>query len=99
MSIFLTTPVFVWLFWPKAKPWIYPFLWLTAVLGLLPPLFYQNSGYVQFGYRFALDITPYLVMLLACGQMPMTRRTKGLILLGVVVCLIGAIVFKRTGPI
>jgi hypothetical protein len=99
MSIFLTTPVLARLFWPKARPWMYPILWATAIPALLPPLFYQNSGYVQFGYRFALDITPYLIMLLAVGRIPMNKVTKGLIIAGIAVNLIGAIVFKRAGPI
>ena len=99
MSVFLTTPVFVRLFWPKARPWLYPVLWATVVPALLPPLFYQNSGYVQFGYRFSLDVTPYLVMLLAVGRVPMTRWTKTLIIAGIVINLIGAVAFKRAGPI
>jgi hypothetical protein len=99
LSIFLTTPVFARLCGPRARPWMYPILWATAIPGLLPPLFYQNSGYVQFGYRFALDVTPYLVMLLAVGRVPLNRWTKALILLGVAVNLAGAIAFKRSGPI
>jgi hypothetical protein len=99
MSIFLTTPLFVQLFWPRARPWMYPLLWAAAVPALLPPLFYQNSGYVQFGYRFALDITPYFIMLLAVGKMPLNRWTKALILLSIAVNMVGAIAFKRSGPI
>jgi len=99
MSIFLTTPLFAGLFWPRAKPWLYPILWATAIPALLVPLFYQNSGYVQFGYRFALDITPYLVMLLSVGRIPMNRKTKALIIAGILVNLAGAVAFKRTGPI
>jgi hypothetical protein len=99
MSIFMTTPIFVWLFWPRAKPWLYPILWASALPALAVPLFYQNSGYVQFGYRFALDITPYLVMLLAVGRLPMGRWTKVFILVGIAVNLAGAIAFKRAGPI
>ena len=87
------------LFWPRARPWMYPILWATAIPALLPPLFYQNSGYVQFGYRFSLDITPYLIMLLCIGKIPMNKLTKGLILAGIAVNLIGAIAFKRAGPI
>lgn len=99
MSIFITTPVFIYLFWPKLKPWIYPILWATVVPALLPALFYQNSGYVQFGFRFALDVTPYLIMLLAVGGLKIFRPTKALIIVGALVNLAGAIVFKRTGPI
>jgi len=87
------------LFWPRAKSWLYPVLWATAVPALVVPLFYQNSGYVQFGYRFALDITPYLIMLLAVGRLPMNRWTKLLIIAGVLVNLAGAIALKRVGPV
>ena len=38
-------------------------------------------------------------MLLAVGRVPMNKVTKGLIIAGIAVNLIGAIVFKRTGPI
>jgi hypothetical protein len=99
MSIFITTPVFVRLFWPRSRPWIYPILWAAAIPALIVPLFYQNSGYVQFGYRFALDIVPYLIMLLAAGRLPMNRWTKGLILVSILINLIGAIAFKRAGPV
>ncbi len=99
MSIFLTTPLFARLFWPRAKPWLYPIVWASLLPALLVPLFYQNSGYVQFGYRFSLDITPYLVMLLSLGRVPMNRTTKILILLSIAVNLAGAIAFKRIGPI
>ncbi len=99
MSIFITTPVLLWLLWPRQRPWLYPLLWATAVAGLLPGLFYQNSGYVQFGYRFALDVMPYLIMLLACGGLVLNRRIKILILVSVAVNLAGAIAFKRSGPV
>lgn len=99
LSIFITTPIFMRLFWPKAKPWLYPILWAACVPALLMPLFYQNSGYVQFGYRFSLDITPYLIMLLAVGKLPMNRWTKFWILVGVAINLAGAIALKRSGAI
>jgi len=99
MSIFITTPLFIKLFWPCKRPWIYPILWATAVPALLPGLFYQNSGYVQFGYRFALDVVPYLIMLLASGGLKINKSAKTLIVIGIIVNLIGALAFKRAGPI
>lgn len=99
MSIFITTPVLLWLFWPRQRPFLYPILWATAVAGLLPGLFYQNSGYVQFGYRFALDVMPYLIMLLACGGLELKRPIKVLVLISVAINLTGAIAFKRSGPV
>ena len=99
MSIFITSPLVAWLFWPKEKNWLYPILWATLIPGILPALFYQNSGYVQFGYRFALDVMPYVVMLLSVGRVPVTKTTKALIIIGIIINLAGAIAFKRSGPI
>ncbi len=99
MSIFITTPVLVYLFWPKQKPSLYAPLWSAAVAGLLPALFYQNSGYVQFGYRFALDVMPYLIMILACGALEMTKTKKVLVCISIAINLIGALAFKRAGPV
>lgn len=99
MSIFITSPLVARLFWPREKNWLYPILWAALIPSILPALFYQNSGYVQFGYRFALDVMPYIVMLLSVGRVPMTKATKVLIIIGIIINLAGAIAFKRSGPI
>jgi hypothetical protein len=36
-----------------------------GALVALPTLFYQNTGWVQFGYRFSNDYAPLLFLLLA----------------------------------
>ncbi len=100
MSLLLTTPAFFYLFLPEAREsdadkfW-YRLLWLTVVVTALPGLFYQNTGYAQFGYRFSLDYTPYLVLLLAVGRRPLSRMFKALVLVGVAVNTFGAVTFKR----
>ncbi|TMA08807.1 MAG: hypothetical protein E6J86_18000 [Deltaproteobacteria bacterium] len=95
MSLFVTTPLFLYLLWPKEKPRLHRALWLTVALVAVPGFFYQNSGYYQFGFRFSLDYTPYLVLLLALGG----RRFTGLFwlaaLAGVAVNAWGAAVFNR----
>ena len=40
-------------------------LWLTVACVALPTLFYQNTGWVQFGYRFSNDYAVFLFALLA----------------------------------
>jgi hypothetical protein len=56
----------VWLYFSsnEAKP---QRLKLPVVLALgacaIPGLFYQNTGYAQFGFRFSLDYTPYVLLL------------------------------------
>ena len=40
---------------------------LSAVLVALPNLLYYNTGWVQYGFRFAQDFLPFLVVLAALG--------------------------------
>ena len=95
MSLFVTTPLLLYLLWPKERPRLHRALWLTVALVAIPGFFYQNSGYYQFGFRFSLDYTPYLILLLALGG----RRFTGLFwlaaLAGVAVNAWGAAVFNR----
>ena len=57
----------------------------------------MNSGWFQFGYRFALDYLVFLVLLLAIGGRPLGRVAKVLIVAGIVVNLFGAYTFARRG--
>ncbi|MEL6181429.1 MAG: hypothetical protein AAFS10_20895, partial [Myxococcota bacterium] len=100
MSLLLTTPAWVYLFMPRERKnadahlW-WRLTWATAICVAIPALFYQNTGYEQFGYRFSIDYTPYLVMLLAIGRRPLTWVFKVAIVVGVAVNTFGAITFKR----
>ena len=95
MSLFVTTPLFALLLWPRERPRLHRALWLTAAAIALPGFFYQNSGWFQFGFRFSLDYTPYLIVLLALGRRPLTRTWWALALTGVAVNGWGAAVFNR----
>lgn len=91
----VTTPLFCYLLWPRRRSPLAPWL-LAAVLGpMLIHLLYQNSGWVQFGYRFSLDYAVYLVALLALGGHRIGLFAKALILFGVGVNTFGAITFGR----
>ena len=100
MSLLLTTPAFLYLLWPneresRAEAFLYRLFWLTVAVVAIPGLFYQNTGYEQFGFRFSLDYTPYLVLLLALGRRPITKVFKACIIAGFVVNAFGAVTFKR----
>jgi len=64
LSMLLTMPWLVLLAFPRTRPRLHWPMWLTVAVTALPGLFYQNTGYMQFGFRFSLDYTPYLVLLL-----------------------------------
>lgn len=95
LALWFTTPVLVLVLWPREKNPLHGALWLCVAAVALPSLLYQNSGWVQFGYRFSLDYLVLLILLLAIGGRPFTRWTKALIIAGIAINLFGAITFDR----
>jgi hypothetical protein len=70
-------------------------LWLAAIAVAVPALLYQNSGQVQFSYRFALDFLPFLLVLLVAGGGARSRWFLPLVLVSAAVQLYGAWLFQR----
>jgi hypothetical protein len=95
MSLFATTPLWLLLFFPKEKPRLWAPLWITAAAVAIPGFFYQNTGYLQFGYRFSLDYTPYLIVLFAISGRILDGLFWTLAFIGVAVNAWGAAVFNR----
>jgi len=64
LALWITTPLYLALLGagPLRRE---PGLWLALLAAALPSLFYQNTGWVQFGYRFSNDYAPFLFALLA----------------------------------
>ena len=96
MSIFLSTPVFVWLFLARNRKGLHRRAWIAVACIAVPILFYQNTGWEQFSYRFILDVLPYLVLILAASQLKLSRWFKGLIIAGVIINALGAATFQRS---
>lgn len=95
LALWFTTPVLVLLLWPRVRGPLHRPLWLCVAAVALPSLLYQNSGWVQFGYRFSLDYLVLLVLLLAVGGRPLTRTARALIVAGIAINLFGAVTFDR----
>lgn len=95
IALWLCSPILVLALWPRKHTHLHAPLWTTLFAIALPALFYQNSGWFQFGYRFAIDYLPILVLLLAAGPLRLGRMAKALIIFGVVVNLFGAVTFGR----
>jgi hypothetical protein len=92
LSIFLTTPAFVYAFAANWHERLVRASWLAVGLVLLPLMFYYGNGWVQFGYRYALDFYPFLFILTALGiAKNFDRRTRVLILVSVLINLWGAL--------
>ena len=65
------------------------------VLIAVPNLLYQNSGWVQFGYRFSLDYLPFLLLMLAACGRKFGKLFVALCVFALVVNLFGAVTFDR----
>src|SRR2546423_1601059 len=71
MSLFLTTPAFVWIFLALRevrRDIAVAATAAAALLALLPDLFHATWGFHQFGYRFSIDAQPFLVALAISGD-------------------------------
>jgi hypothetical protein len=95
MSLLVTSPALTYTVMPAEKSRLTAPLWLTVVATALPSLLYQNSGYVQVGYRFSLDYMVFLMMILAVGNRPLSRMWKALIVVSIPINLFLAVVFDR----
>ena len=96
MALWVTTPIFFMLLWPRERGPLHLPLWITALCVALPSLLYQNSGWFQFGYRFSLDYTPLFFALLAVGARPLRWPAKTLVALAIAINLFGALTFARS---
>ena len=65
MSIFITTPAFLYLIHKyEKKIWIIG-AWVSVILSIVMLSMYSNSGWAQFGYRYILDFIIPLIILMA----------------------------------
>jgi hypothetical protein len=93
LSLLFVTPALALLLWPRLRgPWHRP-LWVSVAGMATLVFFYQNTGFVQFAFRFSLDFTPLLVLLLGLGGRRLSTPVKVLILWGIFVNLFGAATF------
>lgn len=63
-SIFFLNPLLLFAFFTmKFKNTLIRAMWLGIIATALPSLLYYNTGWVQFGYRYALDFSFLLILL------------------------------------
>lgn len=95
LALWLTTPLYLWLIWPPRAAVPQRALWLTVLCVALPTLLYQNTGWLQFGYRFSNDYAVFLFALLAVGGYRFGRLFQAAALVGVLINAFGAWTFGR----
>jgi len=95
LALWFTTPNLCWSLFPKSIDATVVSLWAAVLPTAVCTLLYQNTGWVQFGYRFSLDYLPLLFVLVA-----LSGRRFGLAFLGcatfaILVNTFGAVTFDR----
>lgn len=99
LALWVTTPPFLWLALARGrkKELGLGALAATALAVALPSLLYQNTGWIQFGYRFSCDYAVFLVALLAVGLRRLGPAFWAAALVGCAVNAFGAVSFQRAG--
>jgi hypothetical protein len=92
MGIFFTSPALLYAFRANFKRPLAQACLLGIISIMIPLITYYGIGWIQFGYRYALDFMPLLLILTALGlPRPLTRTAKALILASVMINIWGAI--------
>lgn len=91
LALWFTTPNLLWSLFPKKVDATILGLWAAVLPTALCTLLYQNTGWVQFGYRFSLDYLPLLLVLVT-----LSRRRFGALF---ITCAVFAIVINAFGAV
>ncbi|MGD0409032.1 MAG: hypothetical protein ABSB34_08590 [Candidatus Limnocylindrales bacterium] len=73
LSMLLVSPALLTSLWAGFRDRAAQLLWIAAALVAVPVFLYYGGGADQYGFRYSLDFTPFLVALVALGS----SRWKG----------------------
>ncbi len=99
LALWVTTPHYLELARPARRTDLAWSLGVTAAVIAAIDLFYQNSGWVQFGYRFSNDYALFLVALIAVTGRRVGRTWVALLAIAIAVNAFGAATFDRANNI
>jgi hypothetical protein len=68
LSMLLVSPALLASLWAGAREARARLLWAAAILVAVPIFLYYGGGYEQYGFRYSLDFTPFLIALMALGS-------------------------------
>lgn len=95
LALWVTTPLYLLLLRPQRRSASFVGLSITALCVALPSLFYQNTGWLQFGYRFSNDFAVFLFGMLALSGFRLRRGVWLLAAWSLLVNAFGALSFGR----
>jgi len=95
LALWVTTPNLLQAAWPRKVTVTMLGLYVATLVVMVLDLCYQNSGWVQFGYRFGLD---YMVLVFALLALGLRRLGPGFFVMmafAIAINLFGALTFDR----
>jgi hypothetical protein len=95
LALWFTTPNLLWSLWPRKTDATVVALWAAVLPTALCTLLYQNTGWVQFGYRFSLDYLPLLFVLVALSGRRFGLAFVSCAVFAVLLNTFGAVTFDR----
>jgi biotin transporter BioY len=84
----LVSPALVIAIWAGLRDRTAQLLWIATALVALPVFLYYGGGYSQYGFRYSLDFTPFLVALMAEGSRRWIGRPEKLLVVASVVSVV-----------
>jgi hypothetical protein len=92
MGLFFVTPALVYAFRAPLRSPLVQACWIAVLAIMVPVITYYGIGWIQFGFRYALDFFPFLMVLVALGlPRPMTVLSRALVLVSVAVSVWGTL--------
>ena len=95
LSLWFSSPNLLWSLWPKKLDATSLALWAGVLPTAICTLLYQNSGWIQFGYRFSLDYLPLLFVLVALSGRRFGAAFLCCACFAIAVNTFGAVTFDR----
>lgn len=99
LALWVTTPQYLGLLHPSRRSAVGVHLLVTAAAVACLDLLYQNSGWVQFGYRFSNDYAVLLVAALAVLGRSWKKGAWLLLAVAIAVNTFGAATFDRPNAV
>jgi hypothetical protein len=97
LALWMTTPLYLTLFWPRKTSAVFRALVIGTVPVIIALLLYQNSGWLQFGYRFSNDYAVFLFAMLAIAGPRLGKAFYALAGWAIAINTFGAVTFDRAG--
>jgi hypothetical protein len=96
MGLFYTSPALVYAFRAKLREPFVQACWLGIISVMLPTILYYGIGWRQFGFRYALDFLPFVLLLAARSfPEPLPNRIRMLVVFSVAVSVWGTLALSQ----